>query len=69
MEAIFLLRAKTDGPYWRLTNFGALLVNEDGVARAHPPARPRSRRSTGWFLRRDAPRPGRRTLTWSGNRA
>ncbi len=40
MEAIFLLRAKTDGPYWRLTNFGAVLVNEDGVARATagPPA-------------------------------
>ena len=40
MEAIFLLRAKTDGPYWRLTNFGAVLVNEGGVARATagPPA-------------------------------
>jgi hypothetical protein len=40
MEAIFLLRAKTDGPYWRLTHFGALVVNDDGVAStsAGPPA-------------------------------
>jgi hypothetical protein len=40
MEGVFLLRAKTDGPYWRLTHLGALVANEDGVARTTdgPPA-------------------------------
>ncbi len=32
MEAIWFLRAKADGPYWRLTHFGAVVANEDGVA-------------------------------------
>lgn len=32
-EALFLLRAKTDGPFWRLTHLGALVANDDGVAR------------------------------------
>lgn len=32
MEAIWFLRAKADGPYWRLTHFGAVVANDDGVA-------------------------------------
>ncbi|HEY6607617.1 MAG TPA: hypothetical protein VI277_00320 [Candidatus Limnocylindria bacterium] len=30
LEAIFFLRAKADGPFYRLSNFGALIANEDG---------------------------------------
>jgi hypothetical protein len=32
MEAIFFLRAKADGGYYRLTNFGAVVANDGGTA-------------------------------------
>jgi hypothetical protein len=32
LEAIFFLRAKIDGPFYRLSNFGAVVANEDGRA-------------------------------------
>lgn len=34
MEAIFFLRAKTDGDFYRLTNFGAVIANDGGRAAA-----------------------------------